>query len=332
MTDLVTTTTTAMVNQRQTLNEMVARYLLELQVTPNSKITYSRGMKKFCTWLTANPPERMDHGTLVKYRNYLLEQKLSSLTVNSYISAVRSFFAWAEVSGVYVNVASKLKGQRKAKGFLKDALNSEQVWQLLSSIDRGSIIGLRDHAMINLLVRSGLRTMETAQLLVKDVRSHSGTTILLVKGKNRSTKDDFVVLTPGALAPIQDYLRARGDVEEDEPLFASHSDRNSGGKLSTRTIRDIVKSRLRDIGIDDKRISAHSLRHTCISLAIQGGASLLEAQQMARHSSSNTTMIYVHTSDRLKNSAECRVDEFLSKARPQTRNCGNGKTSDDADD
>jgi integrase/recombinase XerD len=331
MTDLVTTTTTV-INQIRALNELVARYLLELQVTPNSKITYGRGMKKFCTWLTANPPERMDHGTLVKYRNYLLGQKLSSLTVNSYISAVRSFFAWAEVSGVYVNVASKLKGQRKAKGFLKDALSPEQVWQLLSSIDRGNIIGIRDHALINLLVRSGLRTIETARLLVKDVRSHSGTTILLVQGKNRSTKDDFVVLTPSALAPIQEYLRARGDVTEDEPLFTSHSDRNAGGKLSTRTIRDIVKSRLRDIGIDDQRISAHSLRHTCISLAIQGGASLLEAQQMARHSSSNTTMIYVHTSDRVNNSAEYRVDQVLADVSPETRNYGSRFNSEEDDD
>ena len=61
---------------------------------------------------------------------------------------------------------------------------------------------------------------------------------------------------------------------------------------------------MRRVGINSERLTPHSLRHTAISLAIEGGASLTQAQAMARHASPTTTMVYFHNTNRIRDAAE----------------------------
>ena len=77
--------------------------------------------------------------------------------------------------------------------------------------------------------------------------------------------------------------------------------------MSTSITGRIVKNRLRACGLDSDRLTAHSLRHTGITLALLHGSTLAEAQQMARHSSINTTMIYNHAIERANNQSEERT-------------------------
>lgn len=69
---------------------------------------------------------------------------------------------------------------------------------------------------------------------------------------------------------------------------------------------------MKEAGIESERITAHSLRHTAVTLALLAGATVQEAQAMARHSSINTTMIYAHNIDRLETPAEGRIEDLLS--------------------
>jgi integrase/recombinase XerC/integrase/recombinase XerD len=132
-----------------------------------------------------------------------------------------------------------------------------------------------------------------------------------VHGKGRGTKDEFVLLTPACLEPIRGYLGRRGEVTDENPLFTSLSGRNRRGRLTTRSVRRIVRLALLRIGLRSKRISAHSLRHTAVTLALIGGASVQEASTFARHSSINTTMIYAHNVDRIASAPERKIDALL---------------------
>ena len=113
-----------------------------------------------------------------------------------------------------------------------------------------------------------------------------------------------MLLVEETLRPLRAYLSARGRLKETEPLFASGSRRNTGEALTTRSISRIVKERLRAVGLDDSRLTAHSLRHTAITLSIKGGASLQQAQAMARHTDPKTTLIYFHNLARIEAGAE----------------------------
>ncbi|MBR3690990.1 MAG: tyrosine-type recombinase/integrase, partial [Eggerthellaceae bacterium] len=87
-----------------------------------------------------------------------------------------------------------------------------------------------------------------------------------------------------------------------------------GGRLTTRSVSGIVKQALRNIGLDSERYTAHSLRHTSVTYALMAGATVEEAQKMARHADISTTMLYAHHVDRVRNNAEARVSSFLDEA------------------
>ena len=92
--------------------------------------------------------------------------------------------------------------------------------------------------------------------------------------------------------------------KENEPLFISHSRRNSGQRLTTRTISGVAKKAMINAGFNTSRLTAHSLRHTAITLALMAGQSLADVQAFARHTSINTTMIYNHTVNRMRSLCE----------------------------
>jgi integrase len=93
------------------------------------------------------------------------------------------------------------------------------------------------------------------------------------------------------------------------PLWRSHSRRNPGGRLTPTSIYRIVRETALKAGLPD--IGAHTLRHTGCTLAIDNGASLQQVQTHARHKQIETTMVYVHQRDRLRDSAAdfIKIDE-----------------------
>lgn len=290
--------------------DLIARYLDSLDVKPRSKDAYKKALKQFLAFVEARgtTPERAD---ILAYKEHLLKN-YSACTVSAYLSAVRSFYKYLEAERITPNIAGSIKGAKSQGNFRKDALTLEQAKAVLDSIDATTLEGKRNYALVNLLIRTGLRTIEVERANVEDIRQQGGQAVLYVMGKGRDEKDAFVLLTESSLRPIREYLRARGKTDNKAPLFASQSDRNQGGRLTTRSISRIVKDALVAAGIDSDRITAHSLRHTAVTFALLGGATIQEAQGMARHKSINTTMIYAHNIDRIDKAAEHKIDTLLS--------------------
>lgn len=296
----------------QTAHTYVDAFIASLDVRPSSKNTYRRQIKEYVDWqvkVEIKSPSRED---LLIYKEYLLEHKgLSAFTVGGYLTAVRRFFEWLEAKKIYPNIARGIKNPKRRQGFRKDALTLDQAKILLNSIKRSSLSGKRDFAILNLMLRTGLRTIEIARANKEDVRRQAGETVLFIHGKGRDAKDEFVVLTEATFEPIRDYCLARGKLKSRDPLFASHSTKNFGKKLTTRSISRIVKNRLRAINMDDDRLTAHSLRHTAITFSLLAGATAQEARLLARHSDINTTLIYAHNINRIKNAPERKIDDFF---------------------
>lgn len=241
---------------------------------------------------------------ILAYKNFQQAQGLSCSTVSGYMVVVRKFFEYLEATFGYQNVAKGIKGAKRAKGFRKDPLTLEQIKELLDRINRATIQGVRDYAMLNLMLRTGLRTIEVIRADVGDIRQQSGEAVLWIHGKGRDAKDEFVLLTQDTLKPLYEYLQARGQAEDARPLFVSMSDRNKNQRLTTRSIRRIVKEHLRDIHLDSDRLTAHSLRHSFATIALLNGAPLLQVKEAMRHNSIETTMVYAHAMNRVSNGAE----------------------------
>ncbi len=287
-------------------------FLRAQDVRPSSRESYSKGLKRFLEWLKGQGITNPSRETILAYKESLKASGLSSFSVSAYIVAVRKFFNWLEATRGLPNIAKGIKGAKRVRGFRKDPLTVEQVKELLGSIEKSSIKGLRDYALINLLIRTGLRTIEAIRANVGDIRQQGGEALLYIQGKGRDEKDEFVLLTGETLKPIYQYLQARGSAKSEEPLFSSLSHRNGGDRLTTRTARRIIKARFHQIGIDSDRLTAHSLRHTAVTLSLKAGSTIQEAQALARHTNINTTLIYAQNIDRIKQAPERKIDALIA--------------------
>ena len=305
-----------------TMDELVRKHLFDetilikfmhsLDICDSSKHTYARQLREFFCWLNKQSLSELSRETILAYKDFLKNEKqLASFTIAGYLTALRRFFEWLESIKLYPNVAKSIRGPKRRPGFKRDALTVAQVRRLLESIDRNGLDGMRDYALINLLVRTGLRTIETVRATREDISNNAGATVLWVQGKGRDSKDELVLLTEKSLEPIALYLKVRQSDKDGDPLFASHSTKNFGKALTTRSVSRIVKNRLRAIGINDRRLSAHSLRHTAITMSMLAGATPQEARVMARHADINTTLIYAHNINRILNAPERKIDDLL---------------------
>jgi len=293
------------VSQSLLLDKILDNFLADQDISASSRSTYARSLKQFKDWLYQDGREgslKIQREDILEYKSSLADK--SSYTQTLYLTSVRKLYQWLESKKIYPDITRGIKGAKKPKGFRKDTLTPDQLRQSLKSIKRRSLEGKRDYAIFNLMARTGLRDIEVSRALVEDIRQEAGQTVLWIQGKGRDSKDDFVLLMEPAMKPIRDYLKARGSVQPGDPLFCSESDRNYGQPLTTRSISRIVKTALRAIGLDDSRLTAHSLRHSAISLSVAGGASLQQAQAMARHTDPKTTLIYFHNLERISAGAE----------------------------
>jgi integrase/recombinase XerC/integrase/recombinase XerD len=226
--------------------------------------------------------------------------------VASYLVALRRFYEWAEGNKLYPNIAKGIKSPKRKNAYLKEHLRENQIVELLKHFEGNT----RDYAIVNLLLRTGLRCIEVVRANVEDITFKGGQRILRVWGKGRDERDAFVVLTDKAYAPIKAYLDTRGSTTLKEPLFISTSNRNLKGRLTTRSISKICKEGFRAIGIDGKEYTAHSLRHTTAVMLLKNGT-LADVQSVLRHASPATSQIYTKSIEeelRLAEPAEMKLD------------------------
>lgn len=296
----------------QRIEELVDRFIASQDVKESSKLLYRRTLKQYFNWVDKKSYllSEIARPQLLEYKEELLNSNMSSLTVGSYITSVRRFYEWTEANKFYPNVAKGIKTPKRKQQFKKQPLLPAQATDLLNYYRHKA---LRDYAIINLLLRTGLRTIEVIRANVEDLTFKSSQRVLLIQGKGRDEKDNFVILTDKTYQPIAEYLATRGKVNSSDPLFTSTSNNSKGERLSTRSISYIAKEGLKAIGLDERAFTAHSLRHTTAVNILRGGGSLEQAQMTLRHSNPATTQIYTATLNeerRLQNSGEALIDSL----------------------
>lgn len=288
--------------------ELMADFLAAQDIREISRLAYRKGLERFLSWLAAEGIKQPDREAILKFKDYLKALDLSANTINAYMGGVRRFFAYLEGMRLYPDIAKNVKGVKQPRGHRRETLSDSQVREVLSSIDRSTIHGKRNFAMFNLMAATGLRTISIIQADLCDLKQMGKEAKLFYQSKGHDEKDLISLLTKDALKPLLRYLRDRGKVRPEDPLFVSHSDRINGQRLTTRSIRRIFKKLLQKNNIDDPRLSAHSLRHFAATNALLNKADLLAVSKMLGHASVVTTQIYLHE---LERTGEDAAERFI---------------------
>jgi len=300
------------VNSSNRIEELIESFIESQDVKQSSKELYKRTIKQFINWVNKKGYllSEISRPQLLQYKDELLSSGMSSLTVGSYITSLRKFYEWTEANKYYPNVAKGIKTPKRKQQFKKQPLIPSQATALLSFCQNKT---KRDYAIVNLLLRTGLRTIEVIRANIEDITFKGSQRVLLVRGKGRDDKDNFVILTDKTYKPIAEYLSSRANSKPTDPLFTSISNNSKGERLSTRTVSLIAKEGLKAIGLNERSFTAHSLRHTTAVNILRAGGSLESVQFTLRHSNPATTQIYTATLNeerRLLNSGEALLDNI----------------------
>lgn len=306
--------TAAVLPERKGLGDAYIDYMAFLDASPRTVRTYTGNIRQFLKWAQERGIQYPTRQDILSYRDELKERCKPS-TVANYITALRLFFKWTAQAGIFPDIADHVKGAKLDEGHKKDYLTADQIRSILAGIDTNTTRGKRDYAIIALMVTGGLRDIEIVRANIEDLRQHGGSSVLFLQGKGREERTDFVKVVPAVEQAIRRYLKTRSGAKGERPLFVSLSNNSADQRLSTKSISAIVKARLVAAGYNSDRLTAHSLRHTAVTLSLIGGLPLEEVQQFARHRNISTTQIYAHNLEREKNRSEDTIASSIFNER-----------------
>jgi integrase/recombinase XerC/integrase/recombinase XerD len=300
----------------KTVFELIKIFASEQDVAPNSCKLYVVNIKLFLRWVQSENKnvDNLKKSDILEYKQHLFDIKRSSLTIDSRITSLRKFYTWCDDNDYYNNIVVGIKNPKKYKGYKKDPLTIDQVNKLFDSIDTKTIIGKRDFAIISLMLRTGIRVGEVTKINIGDIETPGQNYIINIIRKGSQGNKTKISITEKSFQPIQDYLVELLNTNDDQPLFVVSAYNHNGLRISTAGLSQIIKSRLRRAGINSKRITAHSFRHTAAINLIKSGSTLHEVQLFLGHSSPNTTQIYIRAIEeekRLDNTPGLLLDKMF---------------------
>jgi len=269
--------------------------------------TYKRGFDRFGHWLIDQDITTPTARDLARFRGDL-GGRYAVQSVNVTLSAVRSFYRYLVTAGaIDYSPFEGVPGIKRPKSrrHKRSALTRAEVRAVLDACDPGTVTGIRDLAIIMLMAYCGLRTVEIHRASLDDLGSEGERMVLYVQGKGHTEADALAVIPKDQERVIRSWIVERRRLgDQSKALFISLSPRSKGCRLSTRAIRDIVTGYYKQVGITGNNKTTHSLRHSAITQAIKAGATLMQAQALARHESPETTTGYIHEVNRVGNPAE----------------------------
>lgn len=280
-------------------DRMTVASLTELQLTikefltanpdwsPETVEKYAHRLGQFSDWLAERGVTQLNDLSKLMLREWAasLNPKWSTATRGHAIAVVRSFLGWCRKEGLVDEQLAAALRTPKAKKRVQRTLSSEEVKKLLSACD-DSMLGVRDAAIVSLMVDSGLRASEVCRLEVDDLVfdfpfKGELMNFALVVGKGGG-KEPIFFGTETAVR-LQAWLKVRQARPETKTVFVSLG----GTKPLTKLTRFGLRDRLAELGkrVGVEKVSPHPLRRTFACLLDENGASTRKIQLLGRWSS-----------------------------------------------
>lgn len=263
----------------------------------HSKRAYRRNTIDFITWHTSTNTQGLTKAGLNAYKTYLREAGVSDTSINQRLSAVRKLVSEAADNGL---IDERTAGSIKAvKGIavrgekLGTWLEKDQAETMLRSPDTDTLKGLRDRAILSVMIGCGLRREEVVNLNVSHIQQRSGRWVIVdLVGKRNKTRS--VPMAAWVKHAIDCWLLAAAIPDGDTgPLFRPirRGGHLQAGKMTSQAVWDVVDAHT-PVGMN---VSPHDLRRTYAKLSRAGGATLEQIQLTLGHENLDTTRRYLGT-------------------------------------
>ena len=293
------------------IEEYIIYLKLEKGLAENSIISYEQDLFKlqnFCKEFRITDPTKTSKSDISEFIYQIAKQEYNAKTQARILSGIKGFYNFLLLEEHLTNSPADLVEAPKTQRTLPDTLSVAEIDNLLLFIDRSTKEGERNRVIIETLYGCGLRVSELIGLQISDIFFDEG----LIKVTGKGNKQRFVPLAEETLNILTFYTN---EIRSDFPYVKNEEDTlfvNRRGKRLTRVmIFTIIKKLAEQTGLN-KKISPHTFRHSFASHLLEGGADLLDIQQLLGHASIGTTEIYLHID---QSALRKTIDNFFSKKK-----------------
>ena len=290
------------------LREFISYLRVVRGMAHNTVQSYRYDLTHFAGHLAAEQIsfEEVSQTTILDYFSGLREQGHTARTVSRYLAAIRCFYRYLlQEHVILVDPTANLESPKLEK-HLPRILSVKEVDLLLAQPKSGTIAGLRDRAMLELMYATGMRVSELIGLNTDHLNLDRGFVRCLGKG----SKERIIPVGEIAVQCNREYLN-RGWAKLRKNTWEKAIYLNLHGKRLTRQgFWKILKEYARKGGIQ-KEITPHVLRHSFATHLLENGADLRVVQEMLGHADVTTTQIYTHLSQR-------KLREVYDRAHPRS--------------
>jgi integrase/recombinase XerD len=264
---------------------------------PNTRAAYGRAIVRFLDWCAEVGVAQLHDIEPVVVAAYIEKQPAAPQTVKQHLAAIRMLFDYLVIGQVLAyNPAAAVKGPRHSVRTGKTpVLCADEMGALFDAIDTDTLVGLRDRALIGLMVFSFARVSAAVGMKVKDYYHQGKRSFFRLHEKGGVY--NVVPAHHKAMAFLDEYIEAAGIGEErDLPLFRSSGRGRGRDTLTERPLTrsmalKMVKRRAKDAGFGEE-VCNHSFRGTGITDYLRNSGTLEIAARIAGHASTRTTQLY----------------------------------------
>lgn len=265
---------------------------LERGLRPGTLAAYRADIRRFASYLADRgiaDPATVDHRVLHGYQLRMRSEGLAPTTIRRAQSALRAYFGFLAAEGIVQTDPTDRMDRPVTGKTLPEFLTQDEAARVVEAVDPDSPAFWRDRAVLELLYATGMRVSELTRLSLGDVDLEAGNCLVFGKGG----KERIVPVGTVALAVVRRYLASvRPEMDRGRARGAFFLNQR-GGRLSRMSIWTIVTRAAARAGID-RAISPHTLRHSCATHLLEGGADLAAVQELLGHADISTTQIYTH--------------------------------------
>ena len=259
----------------------------------HTKRAYTRAIRDFLDWFREAGQTGLNKATVQRYATHLRAQGIGASSVNQRLSAIRKLAREAVDNGALSTQAAdgirNVKGLRQTGQRMGFWLQRDEAQALLDAPEVSTIRGLRDRALLAVMLGCGLRRAEVASLTFTHVQQRDGRWLIIdLVGKRNRTRS--VVMPAWVKEAIEAWSEAAG-IQTGRIFRSVNKGSKVSGRISAVGVSWVVKQYGESLGLP--HLAAHDLRRTFAKLARSGGAELEQIQLTLGHASLTTTERYL---------------------------------------
>jgi integrase/recombinase XerD len=335
------------------INIFLEKIKVEDGLSQNTIISYKNDLINFDNFLTSKKLGnlKLENIKIADLKDYLAkihDEKLKNSSISRKISCFKHFYQFLESENFIQENPVKTLVLPKKQASLPKFLSKEEILKMLEFIEKdNSEFGIKLACMLEILYASGLRVSELVSLPVSIIQFEEKSGLNSLKNyfviKGKGDKERIVPLNKASISKILKYFNVRNKnfiAKNSKWLFPGNIRSSKTAKSNCENIKDsskilkkslkiidahltrqrfhqMLKELARNVGINEKRVSPHVIRHSFATHLLDGGVDLRVLQEILGHSDISTTEIYTHILD-------SKLKEVVFKCHPLAKNFGKG--------